>query len=41
LIIIFLFSDDKVKELKEAIKYFRAREGSFSGEDPLLKVIEN
>lgn len=34
------FSDDEVKILKEAIKYFRAREGSFSGEDPLLKVIE-
>lgn len=34
------FSDDEVKNLKEAIKYFRAREGNFSGEDPLLKVIE-
>ncbi len=34
------FSDDEVKILKEAIKYFRAREGNFSGEDPLLKVIE-
>lgn len=34
------FSDNEVKNLKEAIKYFRAREGSFSGEDPLLKVIE-
>lgn len=34
------FSDDEVKILKEAIKYFRAREGSFSGEDSLLKVIE-
>lgn len=34
------FSDDEVKNLKEAIKYFRAREGSFSGEDTLLKVIE-
>lgn len=34
------FSDDEVKNLKEAIKYFRARVGSFSGEDPLLKVIE-
>lgn len=34
------FSDDEVKSLTEAVKYFRAREGSFSGEDPLLKVIE-
>lgn len=37
---IVLFSDDEVKSLKEAIKYFRLREGSFSGEDLLLKVIE-
>lgn len=34
------FSDDEEKNLNEAIKYFRAREGNFSGEDPLLKVIE-
>lgn len=34
------FSEDEVKTLKETIKYFRAREGSFSGQDPLLKVIE-
>jgi hypothetical protein len=35
-----VFSDDEVKSLTEAVKYFRGREGSFSGEDPLLKVIE-
>lgn len=34
------FTEDNIKTLKEGIKYFRAREGSFSGEDPLLKVIE-
>lgn len=29
-----------MKNLNEDIKYFRAREGNFSGEDPWLKVIE-
>lgn len=37
---ILAFSNDEVKNLNEAIKYFRAREGNFSSEDPLLKVIE-
>ncbi|WNM19487.1 nucleotidyl transferase AbiEii/AbiGii toxin family protein [Flavobacterium capsici] len=37
---ILSFSDEEVVSLKDAIKYFRAREGSFSGDDPLLKVLE-
>lgn len=33
------FSAEDIKNLKEAIKYFRAREGSFSSEDELLPII--
>lgn len=37
---ILAFSNEEVNSIKDAIKYFRAREGRFSGEDPLLKVID-
>lgn len=37
---ILVFSNEEIRTLKEAIKYFRAREGRFSGEDPLLNIID-
>ncbi|MBM6498323.1 nucleotidyl transferase AbiEii/AbiGii toxin family protein [Flavobacterium macrobrachii] len=37
---VVIFSKEHKNSLKEAIRYFRAREGSFSGGDPLLKVIK-
>ena len=35
-----ILSNQDAKSLKEAIKYFRVREGNFSSEDPLLFILE-
>ncbi len=35
-----VISNQEVQSLKEAIRYYRAREGSYSGEDPLLLIKE-
>ena len=36
----FMPSIEEIGVLKEAIKYYRAREGSYSGSDPLLIILE-